>query len=193
MLNIIKADMRSIKPWEYMILIPAVLFFALLVGANFVHPYYMWIFYLTLGLCSGSVDRKRQEKVLPSVVSLPITRKEYIGAKYLLAVAWFFVSSIVTMLFALVFNRSLVFFSFEMWITTFLITLVFIAIYVPFSLFYKSAGFMFGLAIVIFIMTTRETIGHVELHFHPIFLLSIILFYLSYYFSVKVFERLNIS
>ncbi len=66
------------------ILIPSLILLSFLASPDFMHPYYMWIFYLTAALITISIDHRKQDKVLPFIISLPVTRKEYIGAKYLL-------------------------------------------------------------------------------------------------------------
>ena len=193
MLNLMKADMRNIKLWEYIILLPSLILLSFLASPNFIHPYYMWIFYLTAALMTISIDHKKQEKVLPFIISLPVTRKEYIGAKYLLALSWFFLSTIIMTFIAFFFDRTMGFFTFELWITTFLLILFFIAILLLFGLFYKPAGIILFVTLIIFIITTRETMDISAIHFHPSLLISILLFPLSYYLSTRVFGRKDLS
>ncbi|MBS4220339.1 ABC-2 transporter permease [Bacillus sp. FJAT-49711] len=191
MIQLVKADIKSIKIQDYFILVPFVFILAFLANPGFTSPFYMWIFYFTLGVFSIFVDRKRQEKVLPVMMSIPITRKEFVGAKYLLAIVWFFLSSIGAALIALIFDWKMDFFNFNEWITVFLFVLLFLAIFLPLGLLFKTASFYMTF-ILIFIITIRETFGAHSIQFHPIMLLSIILFCLSYLITVKIFERKNI-
>ena len=193
MMDLMKVDMRSIKLWEYMFLIPSAMLLSFLASPDFMHPYYMWIFYLTTSLITISIDHNKQDKVQPFIVSLPVTRKEYIGEKYLLAVVWFFLSTIVMTFIAFFFDRTMGFFTFELWITTFFLFLFFIAILLPIGLFFKPGGFIFFVALIIFIITTRETMNISAIYFHPIFLFSILLFPLSCYLAMHVFERKDLS
>ncbi|MBS4198315.1 ABC-2 transporter permease [Bacillus sp. FJAT-49732] len=191
MVNLIKADLKSIKLLEYMILIPFVFILALLVNPGFTNPYYMWIFYFTLALSSILIDRKRQDQVLPVMMGLPIKRKEYIAAKYLFTIVCFFISTIGMTIIALMLDWKMEFFNFNHLITAFLLLLLFMAIFLPLGLFFKPASF-FITFILIFFITIRESSGAPWIQFHPTLLLSIILYYVSYLLSVRIFERRNI-
>ncbi|MBS4212808.1 ABC-2 transporter permease [Neobacillus rhizophilus] len=193
MLNVIRLNIRSIKIWEVIMFIPAVFVLAFLASPNFMHPYYMWIFYLTFGLSSISLNPKKHEKVQRTIFSLPITKKEYIGAIYLLVVIWFFLATIVTTFIAFMIDREMEFFTFELWITMFFLFLFFSSIYLPFGMFFKRAGMIIPIALITFIITIRETSGVSEIHFHPILFISIIIFGLSYYLSTMIIKGKDIS
>ncbi|MCJ8009025.1 ABC-2 transporter permease [Lederbergia wuyishanensis] len=189
MINLIKTDIKSIKLLEYIIMIPFVFILAFLVNPGFEYPYYIWIFYFTFGICSSSLDQKRNDNVQPVIISLPISRKNYIGAKYLLPLVWFFLSTIGATIIALLFNWRTDFFEVNLLITSFLLIILLMAIYLPLCLFYRHASF-FVPFILIFVLTMLNTTNEIHfIQFHPILLLSIILFYLSYLLSVKIFDR----
>ncbi|MCR2822130.1 ABC-2 transporter permease [Lederbergia panacisoli] len=193
MINLLKADLKSIKSHEYIILVLFVFILAFLVNPGFIYPYYMWIFYFTFALCASSMDQKRKDKVLPVIISLPINRKEYIGAKYFLAIVGFLFSTIVATIIGLFFDWKLEFFRLDLLVTAFLLLLLLMSIFIPLALFYKSAGFVIPF-IFIFCLTIWETSSGIPLiRFHPSFLFSIIIFYLSYLLSVRMFERKRIN
>ncbi|SDM63299.1 ABC-2 transporter permease [Bacillus sp. OK048] len=193
MLNVIKMNIRSIQIWEVMMITPAMFFLAFIASPNFIHPYYMWIFYLTFGLTRISIDPKKHEKVKRTIFSLPITKNEYIRAIYLLVVIWFFFATIVTTFLAFIMDQGMGFFTFELLMTIFFLFLFFSAIYLPVGIFFKQAGMIIPVALIIFIITIRETSGFLEIHFHPSLFISVILFGLSYYLSTKILKGKEIS
>ncbi|MBS4197483.1 ABC-2 transporter permease [Lederbergia citri] len=191
MINLLKADLKSIKFHEYIILVLFVFLLAFLVNPGFKSPYYMWIFYFTFALCTSSIDQKRKDKVLHEIISLPINRKEYIGAKYLLVFVGFLLSTFGATIIGLFFDWKMEFFHFDLLITVFL--LLFMSIFLPLAFFYLPATFIVPF-ILIFYLTMSENFSGVSLiKYHPSFLLSIIFFYLSYLLSVKIFERKSIN
>lgn len=154
-----------------------------------IHTYYLWIFYSSLGITSLSIHLRNHLHVKPLLLSLPITKKEYIGAKYLIALLSFIFYSLVTTLVAFLLQPRMDYFNFEMLICVFLIYLFFNAIYLPCSLLYKSTA---NILLVIFIsLVSSNTPGSwaiTGIEFHPSFLISILLFPLSYYLCYKMME-----
>lgn len=193
MLNVIRMNIRSIQIWEVMMITPAMFFLSFLASPNFIHPYYMWIFYLAFGLTSISIDPKKHEKAKRTIFSLPMTKKEYIGGIYLLVVIWFFFATFIATLIAFMVDQRIEFFTLELWMSLFFMFLFFSAIYLPFGMFFKQAGRIISITLIFFLITMRETSRISEIHFHPSLFISIILFGLSYYLSTKILERKEIS
>ncbi|MBW8348322.1 ABC-2 transporter permease [Bacillus sp. IITD106] len=193
MINLLKADLKSIKFHEYIILVLLVFFLAFLVNPGFKSPYYMWILYFTFALSASSIDPKRKDKVLPEIISLPINRNEYIGAKYLLVFVGFLLSTLGATIIGLFIDWKMEFFHFDLLLTVFLLLLLFMSIFLPLALIYRPASFFIPF-FFIFCLTMWETSSGIPLiQFHPSLLFSIVLFYLSYLLSAKIFERKSIN
>ncbi|RKD25620.1 hypothetical protein BEP19_01365 [Ammoniphilus oxalaticus] len=197
MLNVMGLEMRMIKPWEYLIFLPAVFFFAFVVNRDLIHPFYMSVFFFAWGITSFSTLNTKHEATRKLVLSLPITKREYIGAKYLLAIVWFLISTVVTTFFllplAFFIGLSIDFFSLELWIAMFLLYLMLNSVYIPLALFIRSIGWIVPLALAAFITAGPDVFSMPKIAFYPTLLVAPLLFSLSYYGSVKIMEGKDVT
>ncbi|MBS4209238.1 ABC-2 transporter permease [Bacillus sp. FJAT-50079] len=196
MIQLIKADLKSTKILAYVAMIPAVIVLAFFAHIFNVSPFYSGISLIALGLSFESFTKQKKDGIQPLILSLPVTRKDYIAAKYIIFIPWFLIATVIMTIWFLLIEKGIQFFNFKLWIFTFFITLTIAA------LFFIIHYFANALALILFVFfislfVTLDISEGLTMFFSSfsswlIYPSAILLSYLSYLIIVTSFAKKNL-
>ncbi|CAM3911510.1 ABC-2 transporter permease [Lederbergia lenta] len=193
MFHLIKADIKSTKLISILKLIPAVIVLALFANEWNIHFYYPVIALITLGLCIESFSKQKKNGDQLLVISLPVTRKEYIIAKYIIIIPWFIIASFIMTVWILLFDKNLYFFNFNYWMITFLLTVIIATYYfIVYQISHAAALILFAALISITItLNLPEKFYHIS--HYSLYPIALIITFISYLIIIIRFQKTDIT
>ncbi|MEK3890196.1 ABC-2 transporter permease [Bacillus sp. FSL K6-3431] len=197
MINLMKADMKSIKLFAFVTLIPAVFVIAFISTIFSTSIFYVGISLITLGLSFETFNKQTKDKIPTLIISLPVTRKEYITVKYVIVIPWFIIASITMTILILLFDRDFSFFSLKIWLITFALTIMFASLFFLINHFWKTATFPLFIFCITFTLSLNLPDKMSEffslINHWLIYLVSLLITVISYCTVLSRFKKTDIT
>lgn len=180
-------------------LLPAIIMLSSVGAFSSLNPYGIGVLFLTVGLCLSVSSRELMSSSERLVHSLPVTRKEYILAKYVSVIPWFILSSLgmaVLVLIPGLFTVGSHYITIDSLYYSFLVSVIGISLLYPIIFTYRKAGmFFFILFIMLILNVGNEVLKIISIHFLSIkimliaFLGMLVIASCSYSVTARIFER----